>query len=178
MSAYFFCVVNVRREVKGLERIPAEHWKSGTEETGHDSWGDLIHPPAPLRQGQLWWEERRQRECHRYWPCQRILKNNSDKTHTVCIMSAPAERQHWKLWCASQRICCLLSFLPHWATAAELLNSLDSYTTEDEMRKRRRRLRGWCGGQPGERKRLQALLKKAAPNGQEAKERGTSVAGA
>lgn len=37
-------MVNVRREVKGLQRIPAEHGKSVTQETGHDSWGDLILP--------------------------------------------------------------------------------------------------------------------------------------
>lgn len=37
-------MVNVRCEVKVLQRIQAEHWKSVTGETGHDSWGDLIPP--------------------------------------------------------------------------------------------------------------------------------------
>lgn len=113
---------------------------------------------------QLWCEERRQHKCHLYRPRQMILKNNSHKTHTVWIMSAPVYGQQWNLVGVHHR-----GFAaPHWATAAELFNSLDSYMTEDEMRKRRRRLQEWCSRQPGERKRLQALLKKAAPNGQEA----------
>lgn len=129
---------------------------------------------------QLWWEERRQHGCHLYWPCQMILKNNSHKTLTVCILSAPVYWQQWNLVGVHHRGFAALWFLPHWATAAELFNSLDSYMTADETRKWRRRLQGWCGGQPGERERerLPALLKKAAPNGQEAgffPERGTCV---
>lgn len=39
-------MVNVRCEVKFLQPIPAEHWKSVTEETRHDSSWEISFPTA------------------------------------------------------------------------------------------------------------------------------------